>query len=438
MVYFKLAFMIFNEQYWKEKDMLTKASNKKAIATTWLYHAMHYVCGWRSVDFKENMPHLSLSVEPEEIIKMVKDYDLYETNWITYANEFVARVGFENEKPHKTERYRDIPNLKMYIPESYRSTVGMLLALCEAHSIQEGKGNSICRHPKNAKYAVALFGNEYKNLFEGKWMSNRKANKAFMGRIMERGDKNNYNGYLIASYARSHKGKIGSLSEVTSKYLKAKMDGYDADKILRILFERGVCSFVPYLLCSALDNEFERKNIGDQTEIMKELRMSPYDIESLLKADEKVELKVKNTISELIKYLNEDNATEIVQRALSEIADGKCSGKNEGVYCLRIAFGEECCEPKREHCIGCGPEMYLKAFLNDLHNVIIADSIKANNAKTKAEKFKWNSILEKKLYPAVYEVLMAVKYIYKQDITEYQKMFIGGDFNDNVSIDQSV
>ncbi len=165
--------------------------------------------------------------------------------------------------------------------------------------------------------------------------------------------------------------------------------------------------------------------------------MVPYEIESLLNADEKVEIKAKQTILEIIQQINDDNVTEFVKNALEEIADGKCIGKNEGVYCIKKAFGQECSMPTREHCIGCGFEMYLKTFLNDLNNEIISDNIKFQNAQTKAEKFKWKLILEKKLYPAVYEILTLIKYLYKQDITEYQKMFLGDDYNGNVGLDQS-
>ncbi|MES7204600.1 hypothetical protein U6Q21_12570, partial [Cutibacterium acnes] len=72
-------------------------------------------------------------------------------------------------------------------------------------------------------------------------------------------------------------------------------------------------------------------------------------------------------------------------------------------------------------------EMYLKTFLNDLHNEIIVDRMKFQNAKTKAERFKWKAILENKLYPAAYEILASMKHIYKQDITEYQRLFLGED-----------
>lgn len=427
-VYLKLAYMVFNDEYWKETDMLKKASDSKPVATMWLYHAMHYVCAWRSVDIVNNIPHITLSVEAKEIIRMVKEHDYDETTWIPYVNELVIRIGFGNQKPRKTKRYQNSPNLKMYIPESFKSTIGMLLALCEAHSMLEGKGNPVCRYPNNVKYAVALFGAEYNNLFAGRLISNRKANKAYMEKIMKIGDENNNNGYLLAAYARSHKGGLGSIPEVTSNYLKAKMDGYSVDDITRILFERGVCSFVPYLLCSALYNsEFEKKHITKQTKIIKELGMLPHEIELLLQTDEKVELKARKAMSELILYINDDNSTEIVRNALKEIANGRCVGKNEDVYCIRKAFGEECNLPNREHCIGCGSEMYLKTFLSDLHNEIRVDRMNFEKAKTKAERFKWKSILENKLYPAAYEILSLMKYIYKQDITEYQRLFLGED-----------
>ncbi|QOX63884.1 hypothetical protein FRZ06_11340 [Anoxybacterium hadale] len=233
-LYLELAYIIFNEDYWKEKNMLVKASKSKPIATTWLYHAMHYACGWRSKDIRERLPHITLRQSPEEIIRMVRENDHSESLWSSYADELVLRVEFENREPSKREEYPGTPDLKMHIPESYKSTIGMLLALCEAHSILEGKGSPICYHPGNPKYAVALFGIEYNGLFEGKIISNRKANKAYLERIMEIGDESN-NGYLLAAYARSHKGGLGSLPEVTSKYLTAKMDGYSIDDITRVL-----------------------------------------------------------------------------------------------------------------------------------------------------------------------------------------------------------
>ncbi|MFC6648327.1 hypothetical protein [Paenibacillus rhizoplanae] len=94
-VYLKLAYMVFNEEHWIENDMLLKASNSKPIATTWLYHAMHYGCAWRKSDIVQNIPHITLNIEPEEIIRKVKEHDYNDTTWIPYVDELVVRVGFE-------------------------------------------------------------------------------------------------------------------------------------------------------------------------------------------------------------------------------------------------------------------------------------------------------------------------------------------------------
>ncbi|QOX63880.1 hypothetical protein FRZ06_11320 [Anoxybacterium hadale] len=169
--------------------------------------------------------------------------------------------------------------------------------------------------------------------------------------------------------------------------------------------------------------------------MIKELGMIPYEIELLLKIDNQVALKSKQIISELLLSFNNEDISDKIRKALSEIVDGKCIGKNDDVYCIQKAFGKECCMPKKENCIGCGSEMYLKTFLNDLREEIASSIKRFQNAKTNAEKFKWKSIIENKLLPAAYEVLFIVKYTYKQDITEYQKKFLGDDLIGIISID---
>ncbi|MFD1903744.1 hypothetical protein ACFSQ7_05865 [Paenibacillus rhizoplanae] len=95
-VYLKISiYGFFNEEHWIENDMLLKASNSKPIATTWLYHAMHYGCAWRKSDIVQNIPHITLNIEPEEIIRKVKEHDYNDTTWIPYVDELVVRVGFE-------------------------------------------------------------------------------------------------------------------------------------------------------------------------------------------------------------------------------------------------------------------------------------------------------------------------------------------------------
>jgi hypothetical protein len=217
---------------------------------------------------------------------------------------------------------------------------------------------------------------------------------------------------------------IEKLPEVTSRYLKAKLDHYSVDEITRTLFERGTCSFIPYLLCEYLDNEFKEKSMPEQTEIIKQLPYTPNEIETILTLDEKLEIKVKEKIKEIIKWGNEDNLYEMIRDALEDIASGKCTGKTTGIYCIRKACKKECCEKNRETCVGCGNEMYVRGFLHELNNEINEQKEKLNNAETKAEYIKRSALLKERLYPAVIEVLTVMKYTYGQNIEEYKTMLL--------------
>ena len=56
-------------------------------------------------------------------------------------------------------------------------------------------------------------------------------------------------GYMLAALARSHKGGIGSLPEITDIYLKdASFSGYRPEFILREMFERGIFGFIPAIM----------------------------------------------------------------------------------------------------------------------------------------------------------------------------------------------
>lgn len=54
---------------------------------------------------------------------------------------------------------------------------------------------------------------------------------------------------MMAALARSHKGGIGTLPEITDVYLKdANFTGYSPEFILREMFERGIFGFIPAIL----------------------------------------------------------------------------------------------------------------------------------------------------------------------------------------------
>jgi len=432
--YIKLAYMVFNEGYWKTENMIRKAVEKESYAKIWLYHAMHYICDWRKKDILNELPRIILDGSPEQILKDIESGFIKEAQYKKVSDEIAMRINYKPEKPNKIRRFKNAPPLRLHISESLSSAIGMLAMMCEAHNQINGNQDALCKSSLRVSNCISFFGDGYDELFKGYRMSNTKANKSHMNMLSDAGDELGTDGYLIAHYARSHTGGINSISDVTARYLQAKMDGYSVDEITGILFERGVCSFVPYYLCKILKKEeFEQAGIKEQTLVMNNLPVKAFDIESLLKMEDTITESTKQKVAEVIKWANDDNVHELIREALESITNGECTGKNEGIYCLRKAFGKECSEKSRETCIGCGYEMYVKAFLMELRNEIKFQGSCLDRAKTEGEKIKRRAILEKKLCPTVDELLVTIKYVYGQDVEEFKRLF-GADGNGNTRI----
>jgi|GEM_PF-6413707 len=428
--YFSIAYMVMNKEYWDEHNMIKKAVEKEINAKIWLYHLMHFMCAWRSCDIRKKLPRFNLSDPLQDVLKKVaencysQDYYIIISEMIGYKFNYDGKV----KKPKKTEKNEDASVLRFIIPESIKPIFGMLAMLCEAHNQINGKSDSLCemRNPE-LKQEVRFFDEPYEKILSGHVFSNRRANKNYMNILSGKSEEKGMDGYLLAVYARSHMGGIDKVPEVTSRYLKAKMDGYSSDEIVRCLMERGVCSFVPYLLCSAMDNEqFTKKRIEDQTDKINKLKLSPAQIENLLEIEDKLFEISKKKVKEIIKLADNHDVKNIIQSIIENIIDGECYGKDENVFCLAKACNKECVQVQRTTCIGCGYEMYLKSVLLELSQEIFYHENKLNNAITEGEKIKRTLILKEKLYPASYEILSAIKYIYGEDITNYKKILERG------------
>ena len=73
--------------------------------------------------------------------------------------------------------------------------------------------------------------------------------------------------------------------------------------------------------------------------------------------------------------------------------------------------------------MGCGKEMYLKAYLSELGSYINNLHENASNAKTKGSKVKNILLLQKVVLPIAAEVIHTLKTVYKvEDTSEYEKL----------------
>lgn len=429
--YFTVAYMVFNEKHWVENNMIEKAVKSVRHSKVWLYHAMHFVCAWRSKDIRSKLPRIELLDSPEEVLIHIQNNEYQAQYYICVVDQALFQFQYRswNKNPSKIEKNSTAQPLRIQIAESAKPVIGMLMLLCEAHNRLDSNHNSLCdTNQVEALDGIKLFGQLYEKTLVGRAFSNRRANKNFMNLLSEASEQEDIDGYMVAAYARSHTGKADSIPQVTERYLSAQMDGYSPDEIARCLFERGVCSFVPYLLCDSLaDGDFKKKTINEQTEIIHSLNMTPAEVETIIKMDYELEAKCQKHIQDILRWTKTDSIGDVAKDVLNNIISGNALGKEEGIYCMAKSCGIKCLNVQRGSCIGCGHEMYSKALFIMLSAEILKQENKLDTAQTNAEKIKRSAILDKKLYPAVYEMLLGLKNIYDIDITEYKKIIKRSD-----------
>lgn len=422
--YIKVAYMVYNSDHWNKNDMINKAIKYEYCAKLWLYHALLFICAWRKTDIISKVPRIELQDDYKTVFEKISKNEYTESDYKKIAYQIESKVNIRAEKPNKTKNVKGTSQIHLSVPESFAPVIGMLLMLCEAHEKEKHrKENHVVFGDLTPSTCNRFFGSEYEKLFQGKYFSTIKANKAYM-KLIQGTEASAIDGYLLAAYARSHKINIDTLPEVTSRYLKAKTDHYSVNEITKALFERGSCSFIPYMLCDFLDANFKEKSICEQTEIMKEISYTPNQIETILSIDEQLEKKNKEKVAEIIKWGEEENLYNMILEALESVANGSCDGKTEGVYCIRKACKKGCLEINRKTCVGCNYEIYTRGFLYELTNEIVIQKCYLQAATTKAEYIKRSSILNERLYPALIEVLSVMKYQYGLNIDEYKELLL--------------
>ena len=166
-----------------------------------------------------------------------------------------------------------------------------MFAIAEAHFQLSGEGSEkpLIRMINRYEQINRYMGEEIGNLFLESDFRSKAANKSYMQMIyiltddiLGVNDEFRVKGYMLAALARSHKGSYGDFAKTTSIYLKdAKMSGYTPEFVAKELFERGVLSVIPSMLLKMVaGEEYQKLSVESQTEMIKELNMSPMEIEN--------------------------------------------------------------------------------------------------------------------------------------------------------------
>ncbi len=408
--YAVMAYCTFNEENWEKQDMQNLALSSKKYADVWIFIALHFISGLRRIDMMR-LPCPKLPDDKEVIRKCIAANNADEMSK-KIVDEWEFRLGLMSAVPSKTKRYGDVPQLKVFIPETLRVPIGIILLIVAIHHVD---GEMLFKVRNEYHILREFFGEKFIEACGGRRFSTRRANKSYLQGIKFIGnDGHNAKGYMLAALARSHKGGIGSLPETTDVYLRDEVfSGYKSEFILREMFERGIFGFIPVLLLKSYDEQkFLELGVPGQTALIKELGLNANQLEDITGMVDRALVHVRECVGKIMSEgINSHDSVSLLLQRL--VADG-APAKQPDFLCLRIASGDKCISSDRGTCIGCGYEVYTKAAFYTIVKEYRLLNKKRKNA-SKMEAFRYQQILKKAILPAVTEVLESMKKLYPQE-----------------------
>jgi hypothetical protein len=423
--YLHLLYLLFNRDYISENNMYVRAVKDKNYIDTWLFLSLHFLCALRNTDLIR-IPHPRLTMTPQEVISKIEtgefaDEDakltLYSITWRLTALQLI---------PNKTKRATGVSSIKFFIPESVQVHIGTLFAIAEAHRVlaRMSDESPLIRVVKDHKRIHRYMGKEIGDFFLESDFSSRAANKSYLQTInmltddiLENDDEFNVKGYILAALARSHKGNYGEFARTTAVYLKdAKLSKFTPEFVARELFERGVLSFIASMMLKIItQGEYDKLPVNKQTKLLKQLQLSPGEVEGIITLSEKSKERAIRTVSSIMK---QGIRREELLNCLHKIGNGNAVSKMDECLCLATAMKKTCPYPYKTNCISCEYEISTSSTLfwmisefNRLNNLQM-------NSKDKKLKDKYIAIIKSTVLPSMDEMLQCVKEEYGEEAYE--------------------
>lgn len=416
-----MAYCVFNEEMWLNQGLVKKAVLSKQYADLWLFVALHFVCALRAADMAR-IPAPALPYDSNTVFRKISENTFGKSEASAIVEELNIRLKLKPTKPSKTSVYENVPALKLFIPESLRVPLGIIMAIALAHHPEILPGKTFVPAKIDTRNIRGFFGDHFIKALGNRRFTTRRCNKSYLqgidSSVSMDNEPGNPKGYILAALARSHKGGIGRLAETTDIYLRdANFTGYTPEFIIQEMFERGVFSFIPAILLEIYaGKDYKMLSVSSQTKLIGELGLAAHQIEWIVSAVEHALVKSKTSVKNILQ--NFCDVKETVGDILQNIASGNAPGRQDECLCLMTAAGFPCPYPDRDSCIGCGYEIYTKTAMHVLMNEYMRLMALKNSAK-KSDSWRHGKILEQAVLPAISEMLGAVKLLYHDaDITE--------------------
>lgn len=413
-----MAYCIFNKDYWEREKLIEKACESSVYANLWAFLAMHFVCALRATDI-ERLPMPELPVQGSRFRELILDGEIKDAG--IFAREMQIRLSYKPIRPSKTHMYANVPEIKVFIPTSLEKPVGTILAIAASHC-KDQKEKVFIKPERRIAIIRRFLGKTFSDALQGKNFASRRANKAYLQGIELAGDIDETSapkGYMLAALARSHKGGIGTLPDITEVYLKdAAFSGYTPEFIAREMFERGVFGFVPHLLLETLEGKnYKSLPVEEQTVLIKEIGITPSGIEELVRLNDRSLIQARETVKSVV--AGKEEIPVILQR----IASGNAVAKQDGVLCLMMASGYTCCYPENTACVGCRFEIYTKSMMHHM----VSEYSRMRGLCGEKDGWRYKKLIEKSVLPPIGELLKTVRQVYpNSDMDFYAEIMEGG------------
>lgn len=417
-----MIYYLFNDSYIQNEETFLRATTNPGIANCWIYLALHCICALRDTDIIR-IPHPRLPSSPNEILESITQIGLKESVAISAANSVLWQLKYRPLTPSKTASYSDVPDIKLFIPDSSMVLFGSMFAVSEAHYQLKQKEGPFITPVKDYNKISSYLGNDIGGLFlEGDFRA-RSANKAYMqaiellsDTILDNTPMIKTKGYMLAALARSHKGSYGEFAKTTKEYLEdAAFSGYSPEFVAKELLERGVCSFIVNMLLNIItDNKFAKLPVSKQTRLIQETNMSAWEIDTFIGSMDTSFESAKQIVTKLF-LSDEKDKTENIIKILHNIGTGNAASKSDDFLCLITAMDKPCPYKDAAQCIGCEYEITTKASIFVLVNEFKRLLDLREATEKEHLKFKYTLLLKETVAPALSELFAVISGSYGED-----------------------
>ena len=425
-----MAYCVFNKEMWEKQQMIEKAVQSKTFADLWLFVALHFICALRKSDMGR-LPAPSLPYTPDVVLSKIFDGIFNKSEAVALVEELTIRLELNPIKPSKTSRHKNIPDIKLIVPESLKAPLGTIMAITLAHRSSTAGEVGFVKPADNMENARKFFGNDFAKAMGNRRFSSRRCNKSYLQGIEITGadEPGKPKGYMLAALARGHKNGIGKLAETTAVYLKdARFGGYSPEFIIAQMFERGVFSFIPAALLEIYaGDDYVKLPVKSETQLIGQLGLTASQVEGLAETVQRAMIRSRKAVKDIIGNISA--AKENIGSILQNIASGSAPGKQNGCLCLMTAAGLPCPFAGRDGCIGCGYEIYTKTMMYTLMREY-AELARLMDSSVPAESQRYSMILEQAVTPAIEEMLACAKLFYPNANVDMLVDIVEVEFND--------